>query len=107
MLEKLPPRKEFFFTPERLIKSATLTKALPKWTGWSRSGNAELQLWRPPQPAFGKISGLILLTLRGMLILRLKLKDRFGFLTAASRFWMRKKASNHSPKLSGIKPINT
>ena len=40
MLEKLPPRKEFFFTPERLIKSATLTKALPKWTGWSRSGNA-------------------------------------------------------------------
>src|ERR1700690_2806375 len=53
----------FFSTQERHIGSERFTKALPPWTGWSRSRSAALRLLPPPQPAPGAIFASILLIL--------------------------------------------
>jgi len=102
-----PRRNGSCTTPGLRTKSAKCTKALPSWTGWSRSRNAASPSRPPPPPASGATPVSTSSTRRATWTSRPKSSGRCASSTARSPCSTRSQASSRSRKPSGGRPTNT
>ena len=100
-------RSASFSIPERRTASERCMKALPPWTGWSRSRSAASRLRPPPRPAPGATFASTLLILPATLISPPKSSVRCACSMAQSRCLTRFTACSRSRKKSGARPIST